>query len=324
LPAVVLSGSSELSKEKRAKEIAEKFGENYIKIHPEDENKLELLKSSISTISMFGNKTVVDVLDYDQWKAKEKKELEKMIKSIPEDIYLIIRAKKGIKGIDEEKFELPKPWKRDKWIKYLKNKFEDRGLKASDEIVEMFFDLVGDDEFRIENEIEKLSLYIEGSEVTAEDIQEVTFKYTVPGLDELCFSISEKNARTAHSLLKEISKSTEAYIISAMIIKHFIDLFRIKLHVKEKDKYNWPDISRYSKELSIAVPKTARFLGFKFKGWKNIPFNHVKKYSIEELSTIIKRLYLMDRSVKMSEVSLIAIHDFIGFITKKGEENENV
>ncbi len=319
LPVLVLSGSSELSKERKAREIAKEFGGNYIKIHPEDENKLEVLKSSVSTIGMFGSKTVVDILDYDQWKAKEKKELEGIIKSVPNDVYLIIRAKKGIKGAAEEKFDLPKPWEREKWIKFLKGKFEEKGIKSSDEVIEMFFDLVGDDEFRIENEIGKLSLYVQGNEVTAEDVQEVVFKSTVPGLDELCFSISERNPETAHLLLKEISKSAESYMISATIARHFIDLFRIKLHVREKDKYNWPDVSRYSKELSIAVPKMARFLGFKFKGWKNVPFNHVKEYSMEELSTIIKKLYVMDRNVKMSEIPLIAIHDFIDFVTKKEE-----
>ena len=323
MPVLVLSGSSELGKERRIMKITKDFGGNYIRIHPEDENKLDVLKSSVSTIGMFGSRIVIDVLDYDQWKAKEKKELEKIIKSVPNDVYLIIRAKKGIKGVEEEKYDLPKPWEREKWIKFLRSKFEAKGLRASDEVIEMFLDLVGNDEFRIENELRKISLYIEGNEVTAEDIQNVVFKSTVPGLDELCFSISERKPEVAHSLLNEISKSAESYIINASIIRHFVDLFRMKLYVKDKDKYSWPDVSKYSKELSIAVPKMARFLGFKFKGWKNIPFNHVKEYSMEELSMIIKRLYLMDRNVKMSEIPLISIHDFIDFVSKK-EEVKNV
>ena len=55
----------------------------------------------------------------------------------------------------------------------------------------------------------------------------------------------------------------------------------------------------------------ARFLGFKFKGWKNEPFNHIKAYSKERLAKYLKMLFSFDRAVKFSENPEVVFHEFI-------------
>ncbi len=315
MPVLTLVGNSELTKEKRVKELLKVFGGSYTKIHPDDNDKLEVIAASLKTFGMFGTKNVVDIIDLDSWKAKEKKELRSLLSSVPEDVLIIIRTKKAIKGFKAEKYELPKPWERDKWISFIEEKLKEKGLKASKEVIEFFLDSVGNDEFRIETELEKLSLYTQG-EITAEDIEKVAYKSTIPAIDELTFAMSEKRFDQAHKLVEEVLKGAEVIVVSASVAKHFIDLLRIKVHVKEKDKYSWPDVSNYSRALSIPIPKMARFLGFKFKGWKNIPFNHVKAYSKEWLSEIAKRLFSLDRAIKMTEKPEVALHDFIEFLKR--------
>ena len=310
MPVLILSGESELSKDRRVNEIRKDFGGEYIRIHPEDTDKISLIDSYTKNLGMFSQKVVLDVLDFDSWKSKEKKELISIIESVPEEVFLIIRSKKSIKGLESEEFPLPKPWEREKWLKLIKEKFSSFGLKVSDETAEYFLDLVGTDEYRIESEIEKLSLYC-SEEVSIDDINEVTYRSTHAAVDDLCFSISERRYDEAHKILPDVLVVSDPVMVVASIAKHFEDLFKLKISVKEKEKYSWPDVSRYSKDVKIPLPKVARFLGFKFKGWKNIPFNHIKNYSKEELADILKKIYILDRSVKSDGNPQAHIHSFI-------------
>ncbi len=310
MPVLVLAGESELSKDKRASEIKSEFGGEYIRIHPEDSDKLSLISSYTRNLGMFSKRVVLDILDFDSWKSKEKKELISMVKSMPNEVFLIIRSKKPMKGIESEEFPLPKPWERDKWLKIVREKFVSSGLKISDETAEYFLDLVGTDEYRIESEIEKLSLYC-SEEVSIDDVNEITYRSTHAAIDDLCFSISERKYDEAHKVLSDVLMVSDPVMVVASIAKHFEDLFRLKLMAKEKEKYSWPDVSKYSKDLKIPLPKAARLLGFKFKGWKNAPFNHLKNYSKEELADILKKIYVLDRSVKSEGNPKAHIHSFI-------------
>ena len=310
MPVLVLGGESELSKDKRVKEIRDSFGGEYIRIHPEDADKISLISSYTKNLGMFSQKVVLDILDFDSWKSKEKKEILSVAKSIPDEVFLVVRSKKSVKGLDSENFPLPKPWEKEKWIELVKEKFSVFSLSISDEAAEYFLDLVGTDEYRIESEIEKLSLYC-SKEVSIDDINEVTYRSTHAAIDDLCFSISERRYDEAHKILSDVLTASDPVMVVASIAKHFEDLFKLKLTAKEKDRYSWPDVSKYSKELKIALPKAARLLGFKFKGWKNAPFNHIKNYSKEEIADILKKIYVLDRSVKSEGNPKVHIHSFI-------------
>ena len=315
MPVLVLAGESELSKDRRVSEIRREFSGEYIRIHPEDADKISLIDSYTKNLGMFSQRVVLDVLDFDSWKSKEKKELVSIAKSIPEEVFLIIRSKKSVKGLKGEEFPLPKPWEREKWLEIIKEKFLSFNLSISGEAVEYFLDLVGTDEYRIESEVEKLSLYC-SKEVSIDDINEITYRSVHAAVDDLCFSISERRYDESHKILPDVLTVSDPVMVVASIAKHFEDLFRLKLVVKEKDKYSWPDVSKYSKELKIPLPRVARFLGFKFKGWKNSPFNHIKNYSKEELADMLKKIYVLDRSVKSGGNPKVHIHNFIESIRR--------
>ncbi len=310
MPILVLSGNSELSKDKRVESIKEDFKGNYVRIHPEDSDKIPLILSYTKNLGMFSQKVVLDILDFDSWKSKDKKELLSELKHVPDDIFVIIRSKKAIKGLNAENFPLPKPWEREKWLDIVKRNFEEKGLRISEETANYFLDVVGQDEYRIESEVKKLALYCR-EEVKIEDINEVTYRSTHAAIDDLCFAISEGRVGEAHRILPDVLRSTETAMLVASIARHFEDLFKLKLVAKLKEKYSWPDVSRYSKELGIPLPKVARFLGFKFKGWRNKPFNHLSVYSKEDLVSILKRIYTLDRVVKSGESPEVHLHSFI-------------
>ena len=310
MPVLVLAGDSELSKNKRLAEIREKFGGTLIKVHPEDPQKLETISNSLKSVGMFSNKKIIEIVDFDSWKSKEKRALLDILKDVPEEVFVVIRSSKKIKGFDNEDHSLPKPWERDAWIGMVRRELEMKGLKASTEVVEYLLDVVGNDEMRLHNEIEKLYLFKEG-EITVSDVDEVVYRYTHPTLDELCFSISEFNFEKAHELVDDVLRSSDPVLVVASLAKHFLDLYRTVITVKHKEKYIWPDVANVSKKLGIPVPKTARFLGFKFKGWNFDVVNHVVSYEPDALENMLKRLYALDRQVKGGGDPRFHIHEFI-------------
>ena len=311
LPVLFLTGNANLSKDEYIKKKVEDLKADYTRIHPKDTDRIEKIRRSIQTLGMFQSRVVLDVIDFDSWKSQEKKILLGMLKEVPETVHVFIRSTRGIKGYQSISFDLPKPWEREKWVDYVKKAFKKKGLNIEDDAAELFFSMVGSDEGRIEKEIEKLMNYCESGVVTSDDVKKVVYFYEHPPLDELSFSISEGRVDNAHRVLDELLKISEPIVISSVLANHFLDLFKIVMTVPKKEKYIWPEISNISKSLKIPVPKVARFLGFKFKGWDFEVLNHVKFYSPEILSKILKDLYKLDRSVKGDDDSRLAIHEFI-------------
>ena len=315
MPVVVLAGDSELSKDERVEQLKGEFDGDYLRVQPDDPEKLELINEVLRSVGMFSRKRIVDVLDFDSWKAKERRSLLSNLDSVPEDVLLVIRASKSIKGLKSEVFSLPKAWERDKWRELVGKEFEKRGLKASDEVLEYFLDVVGPDEYRVRSEVEKLSLYKTG-EISPADIDEVVHAYEHSSIDDLCFSISEMRYEDAHGMVNEILRNFNPVLVVGSISKHFVDLYRLRSVAKVKERYIWPDVSKLSKELSIPLPKVARFLGFSFKGWRFKPVNHMKIYDLKSLSSILKRLYILDRDFKGGADPRISLHEFLEYVRR--------
>ena len=309
MPVLVLAGDSELLKDERVSELKRGYGE-YVRIHPEDPEKLDLIRSRIGNVGMFGRKILIDVVDLDSWKSKERKDLLKILEKVPDDVLIVLRSKKELKGFKSERFPLPKPWERDRWKDFARTIFKRYSLSISDDVLEYFLDMVGFDEYRIKSEVEKLSLFCE-KDVGISDVDEVVHKGAELSVDELAFAISEMRFEDAHGMVPEILRNAEPILLVAVLSKHFIDLYRMKAKLETREKYSWPYISKASQELSIPSSKMARFLGFSFKGSKRKSINHMLVYDLETLERILKHLYTLDRLVKSSEEVEFHVHDFI-------------
>ena len=312
MPVLFLTGNAELSKDEYIKKKVKDLKADYVKIHPKDTDKIEKIKRSLQTLGIFQNTIVLDVIDFDSWKSHEKKFLLDMLKKeVPNTVYVFIRSNKGLKGYQSISFELPKPWEKENWIDYVKKAFRKKGLIIENDAAELFFSMVGSDEGRIEREVEKLMNYCENAVVTVDDVKKVVYFYEHPLIDDLSFYISEGKIEQAHETLDKLLKVYDPIVIVSVLANHFLDLFKIVMSVPKKEIYIWPEISNISKSLKIPVPKVARFLGFKFKGWDFEVLNHAKFYSPEILSKILKDLYKLDRSIKGDDDPRLAIHEFM-------------
>jgi len=95
-------------------------------------------------------------------------------------------------------------------------------------------------------------------------------------------------------------------------------LFDLVLNVNYKEKFKWVEIVQIAKELGIKnTSKIARFLGFKFKDQNFIPLNHLGVYNPEILKEIIKRIFSIDRSIKLGGIFKVELIDFIKHILEE-------
>ena len=327
MPVTFLTGTSDVQKEEIVKKLLREKDVEYVRIHPEDEDKIDFLKKAIATRSIFSGKRVIDILDFDSWKVQEKNQFLELIKSVPEDVHIFVRTQKAVgKGIA---LELPKPWESEKWIEYIEKRFRDHGLVVEKDAVQLFYSKVGQNDALIEREIEKLKSYTQTGKVTVQDVEEVVYSYHTPGFDELCFAISEGKRRYAHALLNRFWKTSDPVAIVSALANHFVELYKVVSLVPKKKVYGWTDVSNFSKQLGIAIPRLARFLGFAFKSWNFTVVNHLLYYDSEKVKAILRRLWELDRAVKGEEDPKPFIHEFVeevstNVLAVQGNENELV
>ncbi|SHH57987.1 DNA polymerase III subunit delta [Thermosipho atlanticus] len=323
MPLINLYGNSVLKKELYIKSFLNQNTE-YIRLYSDDRDKIEIISGKARNISLFSKKTVIDLVDFDKWKSAEKKNLLSL--SIPENVTVFVRTEKQLseknenikseksENIKSKKFTVPEPWKKSEWISYIEELLTREKIEYESNVPEYLFEVIGANELAIYNEIKKLKVLDE--KINIDLAKKFVHKYAVSKLDEFCFLISEKSD-FAYSVLDDILKDFEPKIIMFVLSKHFIELFNIMLNVEYKEKYIWPEIKSISKKLGISLSKVSRFLGFKFSGQDFQPKNHLKIYGVTTLKDIIKKLYVMERSLKSGGIFKVELIEFIKYIREE-------
>lgn len=307
MSVLVLSGDARVLKDEYVKNIASQRNLTIIKVSIDNAQKIPQVLSQNGLFSPF----LIDVIDYDDWKKEDQKQLLEQAERI--SVPVILRTSNSIKGLESIDFSLPKPWEREKWFEYVQTRLKKYSLSFDSDALELFFDMVGPDDLIIERELEKLACV--GEKVTSKLVEEVVFNHSKAQMDELCFCISSGNQKQSHTILSKILSYAEPVFIVNTLIKHFIDLYKILSFADKRDNYSWVYIKDLSQKLDIPIVRAAKFLGFTFKGQPRI-VNHLKIYDFEKLELILNQLQLLDREIKSSENKTIPIHLFIDFVSK--------
>lgn len=305
MAVIFLSGDARVLKDEYVEALCRKKMLKKIKISLEESKRIPEL---VSQMGLFSKDFLIDVVDFDEWKKVDQKELLQQLSS--SNFLAVLRTFSTSRKTDAIDFSLPKPWEKEKWIEYISKRFEKSSLEYNYEGVEKFFDFVGADDLLIERETEKLACI--GEKVTPDIVSLAVCNYSKIQMEEFCFAVSTLN-RHAHYLLHDMSFYTEIVALVNVLSKHFVDLYRILSAVERRDSYSWMYIKNISQKLNMPVVKSAKFLGFSFKNQPS-SINHVKIYSFEKLRIILRQLQYLDREVKSSEYRLIAIHVFIDFV----------
>ena len=316
---IFLIGNSELQKELYVKSFISEQNCEYRKIFSDEDNKLAELKNASQSLGLFSEKKAYDIVDFDEWPKKEKDEFFNLDLG-RNDLTIFVRteklgkeAKKSVEGIKIVELEKPKEWEEDKWIDFIVSTGDKIGTPCSKETAEKIFKLTGPDEYAIISELQKLYIYSNGQldKMTPSEIEDVIYKRTISRLDELGFSITEERFESAYKLIDELVEEYEPVLIVSSLARHFIDLLNIAVVAEKKLKFSWPEISEISKITGVQIPKTARYLGFKFKGQTNDPRNHLISYNFKYINNAIKNLYRIDREIKIGGNVRVLLYKFI-------------
>ncbi|MEJ5230293.1 MAG: hypothetical protein WHT65_09850 [Pseudothermotoga sp.] len=308
LSTVVLSGDATVLKDDYVKKMALERGLTRIRLDIEDATRsAEIFNQN----SLFSQNFLVDVVDFDDWKKDDQKQLLENIENATMPI--VLRTSKTVKGFQSVDFSLPKPWEREKWIEYIEKRLYAHSMSFENSAVEEIFEMVGPDDLLIEREIEKLACL--GDKVTLNLVKEIVFNHSKVQMDELCFAISSADRKSAHRVLSKVLLHSEPILILNSLIKHFIDLYKLVVFADRRSSYSWPYIKDLSQKLDVPVVRAAKMMGFVFKG-QPPTVNHLQLYSVEKVEAILNHLQLLDRELKSSENKTIPLHLFVDFVAQ--------
>ncbi|MGJ8455012.1 DNA polymerase III subunit delta [Pseudothermotoga sp. U03pept] len=308
MSTIVLSGDATVLKDEHVKRMALERGLTRIRLDIEDAARsTEIFNQN----NLFSQNFLIDVVDFDDWKKDDQKQLIERIENTTMPV--ILRSLKTIKGFESLDFSLPKPWERERWIEYVEERLRAHSMSFEKCAAEEIFQMVGPDDLLIEREIEKLACI--GEKVTLNLVKEIVFNHSKIQMDELCFAISSADKSSAHKILSKILSHVEPVLILNSLIRYFIDLYKIVVFADKRSSYSWVYIKDLSQRLDVPVVRAAKMMGFVFKG-QPPTVNHLQLYDVEKVESILNQLQLLDKELKSSENKTIPIYLFVDSVAQ--------
>lgn len=313
---IIIYGDSNIRIEMALKSFYDNELEN-IKISPNSQNALNEIKNNLLSNSLFGNKKIVIIKDFNKFKKKEQEEILDLIKDIYSEnvdkIIIISNSKIKFKFDKEIQCMLPKPWEEEKWIDYIKeiSKFFNKNIE--DDAIRYILDVYGTNDNYLFEEIKKFSIYSDKDTITKKDIEEIGFAYINMDFEEFSYLLSSKRKEEALEIAKKYLSDTNFNIIFLLgyLFKYFFDLYRVIINIEQKKKYSWPEVQRISQITSVSKLRVKKFLGVKFKNEKRFYANHAMLYSKGAIMDIIIKIEEFDRMAKKGEKKEIILYSLI-------------
>lgn len=159
-------------------------------------------------------------------------------------------------------------------------------------------DLVGNDLWQLNSEIDKLIAYCYGREITSQDIKKLVKPKIDNNIFKLTDALAQKNKSLAIKLINEnLLLGIKGTIILAKIIWQFKNLILIKNLIESKKIQPSPEI--ISQELHLhpfVVKKT---------------LTTVKNYDLSQLKKIYRHLLTIDYKIKTSQIEPEVLFDLL-------------
>lgn len=171
---------------------------------------------------------------------------------------------------------------------WIRSKAKGLGLTISDDAISFIIERRGDNLHSLLNEIEKLSLYLEGkSGARLEDVKAVICGEESPSIFELTGSIGEKNAKDSLRLLSLLLGSGEPpLVILSMIVRQFRIIWRI---VEARDTGRSTEVILQE----VGIPK----------GSQGRLIRHGEKFSQKDLAHAFSLFLKADLELKSSRIA---------------------
>ncbi|WGS64094.1 DNA polymerase III subunit delta [Marinitoga aeolica] len=317
---ILIYGDSNIKKEMTLKGLYNKELD-IVKISPNSQDPLNEIKSNILSNSLFGDKKILIIKDFDKFNKKEQDEILMLLKDIYSDSIekLIIMSSTKIKSKFDKEIEcvLPKPWEEEKWMNYVKEIAQFFNKEINEDAIHYILEIYGKDDNYLFEEIKKISIYSDGK-IKKKDIKEIGFLHVNVDFEEFSYLLSSKRKEEVIEMAKSFLSLPDFNIIFLLgyLFKYFFDLYRVIINVETKKKFSWPEVQKISQLTNVSKMRVKKFLGVKFKNEKNFYANHSILYTKKEIMDIIIKLEEYDRMAKTGEkkdlILLNLIQDICG------------
>lgn len=270
-----------------------------------DTMTLENYTGTVNTPSFFGNKKLVVIRNFliENKNNDLKKDIAKALDKIPETSTVLfveqglpdmrsVLFKKLNKPKLAQKFDFLSPFKINAWIE---ERVKEEGGIISSDAKEKLLIFVGQNLWRLDNEIKKLVLYKNGTMIGPDDVEKMVFAESNSSIFNYIDALAERNAAKALSILGAlIASGEEEFYIFTMIIYQFRNL----LFVSELMEENLPP-AKIASEAKIHPFVIRKSQGF------------IRHYTREKLQKTYGELQKVDYKIKSGTLDLSLALDYL-------------
>ncbi|MGL1901300.1 MAG: DNA polymerase III subunit delta [Fibrobacterales bacterium] len=269
-----------------------------------DESVAQRVYQLCESTSMFAEKSVVVLWNFEKLKSGDQEEIFEYVKNPNPETALFIEAEKldGRKGLGKylskekllQKFEQPYADKIPPWI--VQQARDEYSKVISIQDAGYLWELVGSDLAIVNRELQKLALYLKDSPtITAEVIHETVASQREATVFELQNAFGNRDIDKAILILKSLLENGQhPILITNMLYKHYSTLLMTEYFVRHKMA---PD----------AIAKEVGMNPYIFKNINNIPAQS-KKRPASTFRRILIRLAEIEWKLKLGEFS--KFHEF--------------
>ncbi|MGM0640256.1 MAG: DNA polymerase III subunit delta [Thermotogota bacterium] len=317
---ILVHGNSEI---KKRIEIDKRKDEN-VELHiitPENYQESSFL-NIFQVGSMFSNKKMVVIKNFDKFKDKDREVIAENISSENSPVETLIITTENEKELKNLKIfknkisaKLPAPWEKDKWRNFVNDVLKEFNKNMDNNAIDYLLEVLGKNDLFIYEEIQKLSIYTNKDFITKNDIKEIVTHFSKPEQEDLAYMISCQNEEKALELMKNLLEDPQFIPIKFLffLTTYFYDLYKAMTTISGTKKYSWPNVENLSKELKINKNRMRSFCGLTFSNDKIEKMNVARVLKRENVAEIIFNLELLDRELKSDTNNKFA---FIKFIKK--------
>jgi len=296
-------------KQKWINVFEKKFGDfNIIKMDFENVRSVketeQELKNAMQVDSLFGRQKLIILKNVFIKKIDNNFEnvILRSFENIPENFFIVFCQKekidkrnkiyKKIQSLEKQgrveikDFAMPKSWELNNWIK---NQVIKHNSGISSAAVSQLIVLAGNDLWQLEAEIQKLTNYCRGREISESDVNELVKGKFNNDIFQFVDAISARNkSRSAKLLSDQLSSGANQFYLLSMIVRQFRNIIMVK-NLKNSGQAKSPEFAAQQLGLHAFVAK---------KSWAQ-----ADKFQKNELDLIYQRLLAIDRKFKSTSWS---------------------
>ena len=294
----LIFGEDTFRANRKLKEIIEKYQKIHksglnLKILDLKENEFEDFKKEFESSPMFFEKKLLILKNASQnrkFKERFLKEIEKFAKS-KEIIFFFEEGSLKNDSFFEEikkhgKFQEFKLLDRARLKIWVKEEFKKYRVKIEEKAIEKLIFLVGNDLWRMSEEIRKLVAFKRGKEIKERDIEILISPKLEIDIFKAIDAISSRNKKLAFKFLHDLLKRGEKPAVLFSMIKYqFRNLIEVKDLIEKGEKI--PQIKNKIELHPFVLEKTLRIS---------------QKFKIEELRKVYQMIFSFDLAIKTGKI----------------------